>query len=131
MQAEHLVSQCIWESQLDTQEQARALQEALSQWSKTILQDELTQFFDQQCPATQIWRIERLQLDLGDIAYQDLLSELPKRLRASLHEEFARLHTHQQINKLRLRRHRVLFKYPCDSVLTLRLRESRGLLLLS
>lgn len=100
MQAEHLVSQCIWESQLDTQEQARALQEALSQWSKTILQDELTQFFDQQCPATQIWRIERLQLDLGDIAYQDLLSELPKRLRASLHEEFARLHTHQQINKL-------------------------------
>ncbi|WP_248798717.1 contractile injection system tape measure protein [Pseudomonas sp. MWU13-2105] len=86
MPAEHVVARCHWQSTFDQQAQAFALQDFISQWSNTVLLDELQECFDERCPPGQTWRIDSLQVDLGDIALEDLAQELPRRLRAALHE---------------------------------------------
>lgn len=90
MNASHLISQCAWQTTYD-QEAVRDLQDFISHWSNTLLMDLLDQCFNTLCPSTQIWRINSLDLDLGDILYEDLPHELPKRLRDRLHRAMEKM----------------------------------------
>lgn len=91
MDSGHLIQRCHWQTEFDQQTRAVELQNFISEWSRTTLVQELARYFNQVCPATQTWRIDRLQLDLGRIAYDELGQELPRRLRASLRAAFSRL----------------------------------------
>lgn len=97
MHSDHMIAQCGWRSVFDQQTKAVELQDFISRWSNTILVEVLDKYFTHICPATQTWRIDTLQLDLGDIALDDLPTELPKRLHASLHDAFGRLLTQQRL----------------------------------
>ena len=87
----HSVARLIWDTSFDDRQQAHRLQQELSRWSNTALNEILEQAFQQHCPAGQTWRIDKLELDLGEIAFDDLSTELPKRLRACLSEQLRRL----------------------------------------
>ncbi len=86
MHADHLIAQCCWQSELDQPAKADALQDFLSRWSNTVLNDELARFFDRLCPQRVTWRIDALNLDLGEIALDELAQELPRRLRSCLQQ---------------------------------------------
>ncbi|MGZ5051471.1 MAG: contractile injection system tape measure protein [Methylobacter sp.] len=87
----HSVGRLIWDTSFDDQQSAYQLQEDLSHWSKTALNPILEQAFQEHCPPGKIWRINQLELDLGEIAFDELTTELPKRLRARLAEQLDRL----------------------------------------
>ena len=87
----HSVARLIWDTSLDDRQLAHRLQQELSRWSNTTLNEILEHAFQQHCPAGQTWRIDKLELDLGEIAFDDLSTELPKRVRACLSEQLRRL----------------------------------------
>ncbi|MDD5754111.1 MAG: contractile injection system tape measure protein [Methylococcales bacterium] len=87
----HSVARCFWDTALDEQSMSHRLQEHLSHWSKTELNSLLEQAFELYCPVGHIWRIDTLELNLGEIAFDELQTELPKRLKNCLHEELRRL----------------------------------------
>jgi hypothetical protein len=82
--ASHVIARCSWQSALDHQARAGELQNALSRWSNDALADVLDCCFNERCPAEQVWRIDSLHLDIGDIAFEELADELPRRVRKSL-----------------------------------------------
>ncbi|MDW6002500.1 contractile injection system tape measure protein [Vibrio mangrovi] len=88
---EHIIAQCQWQTCFDDRDDAVALQNALSQWSNQVLPGILSRCFEQHCPAAQIWRIDRLELNLGTIALQDLDRELPQRVREAAEEALMQL----------------------------------------
>lgn len=95
MQANNVIARCRWQTTLDQQDQAATLQDFISHWSRTVLNDELNRCFNERCPANQTWRIDTLSLDLGDIALDDLALELPRRLRACLSDALDSMLTRQ------------------------------------
>lgn len=98
MQTEHIIAKCTWRSDFDLESKAVELQDFVSRWSHSVLQDELEKYFNHICPTTQTWRIDSLCLDLGDLQLDDLPSELPKRLRSSLQDAFADLFAQQRLS---------------------------------
>lgn len=91
MHSSHMLDRCSWKTELYQQSHAVALQNFLSEWSNTVLPMELSAYFDRICPPTQTWRLGHVHLDLGDIAFDAMAQELPRRLRASLQEAFTHL----------------------------------------
>lgn len=98
MQTDHVIAQCAWQSSFDQQSRATELQSFISQWSNSVLLEELEQCFNRLCPATQTWRIDTLEIDLGDIYFDELPQELSRRLRARLDEALERMLTHQEFS---------------------------------
>lgn len=98
MNTSHLISQCAWQTAFDQESAAHELQNFISRWSNTVLTEVLEQCFDELCPPAQTWRIATLDLDLGDILFDDLAHELPTRLKASLHTAMARMLAREQIS---------------------------------
>lgn len=96
MQTDHVIAQCAWQSGFDQQSRATELQNFISQWSHSVLPEELEQCFNRLCPATQTWRVDTLVIDLGDIFLDELAQELPRRLRARLDEALERMLTHRK-----------------------------------
>jgi hypothetical protein len=83
-QSSHMIATCRWDSSIDLPAQAHALQDFISGWSHSVLLNELELCFSALCPRGQTWRIDTLEVDLGDIPLDQLAQELPKRLRARL-----------------------------------------------
>lgn len=86
MPPDHVIAQCRWQTTFDQEATGVALQDFLSHWSNSELPGEVGASFDRLCPPGSTWRIERLQLELGDIGLEELPQELPRRLRASLQQ---------------------------------------------
>ena len=91
MSEQHMIAQCIWHTHFDLQMKSVELQDFISKWSNSILLDELEAVFGRNCPLTQTWRIDSIELDLQDIHLDDLPLELPRRLRRQLQEAFDQL----------------------------------------
>lgn len=91
MQAEHVVARCTWLTEFDERSRVLELQDFISRWSRTVFHDELERCFLQWCPSPQTWRLPALQLDLGEVALDDLAQALPLRLRAALDDAMRRL----------------------------------------
>lgn len=98
MQTDHVIARCAWQSTFDKQSHATELQGFLSQWSHSVLPEELDRCFNRSCPATQTWRVNKLVIDLGDIFLDELPQELPKRLRARLDETLDRMSIHHSVD---------------------------------
>ncbi|MCG8574684.1 MAG: hypothetical protein MI810_07355 [Flavobacteriales bacterium] len=87
----HIISKFGWETSLDDRAFATELQNRISSWSKEPLGRELNRVFDKVCPEDQIWRIDRLEIDLGEVDYQNLERELTQKLGVELMNELLRL----------------------------------------
>ncbi len=96
MMPSHLVARCVWQSEFDEQEKAVALQDYLSRWSKTVLLSLVSEFFDRICLTGETWQIQCLTLNLGEIPFQDISDELPKRFNMALQEAIGQLFSRQQ-----------------------------------
>lgn len=90
----HIVSSLQWNTSFDRKDKAGELQERLSAWSKNRVQRIFASVFDEMCPADQAWRIHSLELNLGQIAYEELESELALRIRKELTEKLTGLLIH-------------------------------------
>lgn len=82
----HIISKFRWDTSFDQKAKASELQERLSGWSRTNMQKEIIDIFDNVCPPEQTWRIDLLELDLGLINFNDLEFELAIKLRQMLNE---------------------------------------------
>ncbi|ALL06185.1 hypothetical protein AQ505_12205 [Pedobacter sp. PACM 27299] len=88
---QHLISKLTWDTVFDSKAHGPALQDRLSDWSDFHLQQELSAVFDKFCPAAQTWRIQSLELDLGNIDFDHLETELAVKLRQQLNEKLISL----------------------------------------
>ena len=75
---QHIVSKISWDTSFDNQGLAIDLQSNISKWSKHRMEQEIIRVFDNVCPPEQVWKIDRLVLDLGEIEYYDLQRKLTK-----------------------------------------------------
>lgn len=82
----HIISRFRWNTAFDQPEKATGLQDRLSSWSRTGMQQEILSVFDKVCPPGQTWRIDQLELNLGSINLNDLEFELALKLRQALNE---------------------------------------------
>lgn len=97
MQTEHIIARCVWDHSFDVPTQALALQDFISQWSHTILRQELEACFEALCPTDCAWRLDVLELDLGEIWLDELDEELPRRLSAALREALHNMMLNRQL----------------------------------
>lgn len=97
---EHMIARCEWQTRFDQADSGVALQNALSQWSQQVMPAILTRFFDRHCPATERWRIESLELDLGTVALDSLDETLAQRFEAALEEALSRAFHRQEVRFL-------------------------------
>ncbi|MBO8134903.1 contractile injection system tape measure protein [Dickeya fangzhongdai] len=100
MGSDHVIARCEWQTRFDQEAHAVALQNALSQWSHQVMPEILCRFFDAHCPATDRWRIERLEVDLGSVPLLSLDETLTQRLVAALEEALGRAFLQQQVRCL-------------------------------
>ena len=83
----HIISKLKWENSFDKKEKAHELQQRISVWSKTKMQNEITALFDKMCPESQTWSIPSLTLDFGLIDYDTLEEDLSLKLCNQLSEQ--------------------------------------------
>ncbi|MCI4208351.1 contractile injection system tape measure protein, partial [Dickeya dianthicola] len=97
---DHVIARCEWQTRFDQGAHAVALQNALSQWSRQVMPDILSRFFDAHCPTTDCWRIERLEVDLGRVPLLSLDDTLTQRLAAALEDALGRAFLQRQVRCL-------------------------------
>lgn len=97
---EHMIARCEWQTRFDQPSCAVALQNAISQWSQQVMPAILARFFTRHCPATERWRIESLELDLGTIDLNTLDETLAQRFESALEEALSRAFHHQEVRFL-------------------------------
>lgn len=87
----HIISAFRWQTSFDEKENAVRLQDRLSSWSKAHLPKELSRVFDAVCPPDQTWRIQSLEVDLGEINFSSLEREITERFYGRLSEKLTSL----------------------------------------
>jgi len=88
---DHIISKFNWDTTFNRKEQAPELQQRLSNWSNINMPREIAGIFDSICPSGQIWKIQSLELDLGDIDFNNLEFELAANMRNKLREKLIQL----------------------------------------
>lgn len=76
----HIVQSIRWSTSIDKKELAGKLQDKLSSWTNFHFERESGRVLDRICPDEQCWHIPYLELDLGEIDYLDLESQLSQRI---------------------------------------------------
>ena len=88
---QHIVTKFKWETSFDDKHQANDLQNSLSALTKEKISRSINDVFKRFCPENQIWRINNLKLDLGEIQYADIENDLPLKLKNVLESELTNL----------------------------------------
>ena len=83
-QGAHIVTRCQWNTSFDSKSLAHQLQTDISTWSSYKMKRIINRVFDGICPEGQTLKISKLNIDLGAITYENMLSELPLRLEEAL-----------------------------------------------
>ena len=94
---QHIISLCRWDTTIDQESKAHALQEILSDFSRSGMLRLFDICFSDNCPAGQTWRIDKLVLNLGVIEFDGLLKTLSERIMLSLERELNRLLRNHQL----------------------------------
>ncbi len=87
----HIVSRVTWETSFNKKDLAFGLQSEISRWGKLKLADEISRVFDELCPSEQVWKIDSLELDLGQIDYADLHGSLSRNFSKELSKQLKEL----------------------------------------
>lgn len=83
-QGAHIITRCQWKTSFDSKSLAHQLQTDISTWSSYKMKRVINRVFDSICPEGQTLKISKLAIDLGEIRYENMLSELPVRLEEAL-----------------------------------------------
>ena len=84
MNSQHLIDQTLFDIVCDSELLARELQPVLDSFVKKNLMTVVDDEFDQASVSGMEVRIDKLEIDLGDVPYLDYQNEMPKRLREAL-----------------------------------------------
>ncbi|WP_130735397.1 contractile injection system tape measure protein [Flavobacterium sp. J27] len=95
----HIISKLQWQNSFDQKEKAMELQQRVSQWSHTKMQQEIARVFDTLCPDSQTWSISSLTLDLGVIDYDHLEEDLALKLTQQLQDTLFEIITNAEKRK--------------------------------
>ncbi|MBL7726312.1 MAG: hypothetical protein JNM68_01450, partial [Dinghuibacter sp.] len=90
-QNKHIISRLRWNTVFNSKEQANELQNRLSNWSRQVFEREIPYLLNQFCAEGKLWTIHQLELDLGEIDYDELETSLLKKLKQQLYEALYRL----------------------------------------
>lgn len=77
-ESQHIISKLNWKTYLSTKEVAAELQDKISKWTKFNFDRTLLPVFNRICPPDHTFRIPNLELDLGEIDFNDLEQCLEK-----------------------------------------------------
>ena len=80
----HIVSKVVWDTSFGEKSEASNLQSEISSWSKYKMEQEIVRVFDKMCPPNEIWRIDSLVLNLGEIEYNELQRNLSRKFSKEL-----------------------------------------------
>jgi hypothetical protein len=83
-QGAHIITRCKWDTAFDSKSLAHQFQMDISSWSSYKMKQIINRVFDSVCPQNQTLKIKKLGVDLGEITYENMLSELPLRLEEAL-----------------------------------------------
>ncbi|PCI96271.1 MAG: hypothetical protein COB15_10905 [Flavobacteriales bacterium] len=87
----HIVSKVSWNTSFNDQDLVFSFQSEISRWSKLKMENELIRVFDEFCPPEQVWKINSLELDLGQIDYDNLHESLSKEFSKALSNQLQEL----------------------------------------
>ncbi len=96
---QHIISKVSWDAQIDNRKNAQALQNALSSWTRMHLPAQAEAILSKLCPEVENWRIQELELDLGQIEFSKLESTLFLRFGEVLENTLRDLILHPQKSK--------------------------------
>jgi hypothetical protein len=85
----HIVSTLTWDTTFDDKALGVDLQNRIGHWSNFVMPGELDYVFKQACPEGMSLSISSLEIDLGEIAVDNLEQQLKVRLGAALKEKLA------------------------------------------
>ncbi len=88
---QHAIEQCYWDTAFDNQDLGFNLQNEISQWSHSTLEGALVKVFEQYCPPSQVWRIDRLVIDLGPVGYDQLSKDISLKFISALQQSLNQL----------------------------------------
>ena len=83
----HIIGRQIFDIDFSSKEKSGALQDKISSICNNFLLNEMNQLFDRILPSNRIIKVDTLQINLGDINYDLLDTELPNRLIQKIEEE--------------------------------------------
>jgi len=89
--AKHMISRLRWDTSFDLKDRAAELQNRLSSWSRIKMPAEIADVFEKMCPAEQLWRFDKMVIDLGTVDYANLEAELSGKLREALAKKLTEL----------------------------------------
>ena len=83
----HIIGRQIFDIDFSSKENSVVLQDKISSIFNNFLLDEMNQLFDRILPSNRIIKVDSLQINLGDIDFELLDTELPNRLIQKIEEE--------------------------------------------
>jgi hypothetical protein len=83
----HIIGRQIFDIDFSSKENSGVLQDKISSIFNNFLIDEMNQLFDRILPSNRIIKVDTLQINLGDISFDHLDTELPNRLIQKIEEE--------------------------------------------
>ena len=86
-QGNHMVTRCNWDTIFDSKSLAGEFQMKISHWSTHHLQRAINTVFDELCPEGQTIKIKKLEINLGVLMYEDLLSQLSLKVKEVLKKQ--------------------------------------------
>jgi hypothetical protein len=95
MDSKNFIARCTWDTSIDNEEYSYHLQQFISQWTQPDLKKLLDRCINDIFPENYHVRIDKLELDLGQIQYSGMNTTLPEKveevLRAALKEQMQKL----------------------------------------
>lgn len=83
----HIIGRHIFDIDFTSKEESEVLQDKISAIFNNRLMDEMNSLFDRVLPSNRIIKLDSLSIDIGNISFESLDSELPNRLIQKLEQE--------------------------------------------
>jgi hypothetical protein len=83
----HVIGRQIFDVDFSSKEKSDVLQDKISLIFNNRLMDEMNQLFDRILPSNRIIKVDTLIIDIGEIGFEFLDTELPKRIIQKIEEE--------------------------------------------
>ena len=83
----HVIGRQIFDVDFSSKEKSDVLQDKISLIFNNRLMDEMNQLFDRILPSNRIIKVDTLIIDIGEIGFESLDTELPKRIIQKIEEE--------------------------------------------
>ena len=102
----HKIQEIVFDIRFDDQSKGHALMGRISTLFRQSLTTVLNEVLSNSCPSDVVWRIEEIELDLGNIPLNSIEKELPKELRKALLLQLSEYTTHNAVSGKHIQKHK-------------------------